>query len=193
MSSHIRRTTQGGTAPYAATTSSSSPHTTRRLPHHSPRTSSPPASTYFSPPAGDDQMEMHPTPGAQEHFAYSTTLRRHSLPPALPHGEAFPSRESVRYAVDQGTAGLWDRLVGIVKGKNGGSPEENGYIPVAKTEQTPSATYSSYHADVCNFFAFTPSSFPNLPSKGRCHTIPDILDPWLDRRCHPLPPPSSWL
>ena len=152
MSSHIRRTAQGGTAPYAATTSSSSPHTTRRLPHHSPRTSSPPASTYFSPPAGDDQMEMHPTPGAQEHFAYSTTLRRHSLPPALPHGEAFPGRESIRYAVDQGTAGLWDRLVGIVKGKNGGSPEENGYIPVAKTEQTPSATYSTYHADVCNFF-----------------------------------------
>ena len=153
MSSHIRRTTQGGDPPYSATSSSSSPYTTRRLLHHPPRTSSPPASTYFSPPVGDDQMEMHPTPGAQAHFAYSTTLRRHSLPHAPPHGEAFPGRESVRYAVtDQGSAGLWDRLLGIVKGKSGGSPGGNGYIPVAKTEQTPSATYATYHPDVRYLF-----------------------------------------
>ena len=106
-------------------------------------------------------MEMHPTPGAQAHFAYSTTLRRHSLPPTSPHSEAFPGRESVRYAMaDQGSAGLWDKLLGIVKGKSGGSPEENGYIPVAKTEQTPSATYSTYHADVRYFLRLRPLFSP---------------------------------
>ena len=66
----------------------------------SPRTSSPPTLTYFSPSAGDDQMEMRPTSGAQENFAYGTTLRQHSLPPTLPRGDAFPGRESVRYTVD---------------------------------------------------------------------------------------------
>ena len=140
MSSHIRRTTPSGTS------SSSSPHTTRRHLHYPPRTSSPPASTYFSPPVGDDQIELHPNPNAQAHFAYSTTLRRHSLPPTSPHGEDLPGVSHA--ATDQGSAGLWDQLLGVVKGKSGGSPEENGYIPVAKTEQTPSAIYSTYHVDV---------------------------------------------
>lgn len=149
MSSHSRRTTYADNTPYSATTSTSSPYTTRRLHHHPPRTSSPPASTYFSPPTGDDHMEMQPTPGAQAHFAYSTTLRRHSLPPTSPHSTAFPALESIRHAVtDQSSAGIWDRLLRTVNGKSGGSPEENGYLPVAKTEQTPSATYSSYEADV---------------------------------------------
>ncbi|KAH9036226.1 calcium-transporting ATPase [Lactarius pseudohatsudake] len=148
MSSQIRRAPYGGNTPYSPGSSSSSPYTTRRLLHQPPRTSSPPASTYFSPLAGDDQMEMQPNPGAQAHFAYSTTLRRHSVPPTPPHGAAFPALESIRYAVtDQSPAGLWDRLLSMVKGKSGGSPEENGYIPVAKTEQTPSATYSSYDVD----------------------------------------------
>jgi Ca2+-transporting ATPase len=119
-------------------------------------------------------MEMHPTPGAQAHFAYSTTLRRHSLP----HDEAFPGRESVRYAVtDQDSAGLWDRLLGMVKGKSGGSPEENGYIPVAKTEQTPSATYATYHADVRYYFASVAHllflrNFPRTSSNNSGHLRP---------------------
>ncbi len=141
-------------------------------------------------------MEMQPTPGAQAHFAYSTTLRRHSVPPTPPPGAAFPALESIRYAVtDQGPAGLWDRLLRIVRGNGGGSPEENGYIPAAKTEQTPSATYSSYDADVRYFCVCDPSSLSEtqLPFQGRRLTIPDILDPWLDRRCHSLPPAGSWL
>jgi Ca2+-transporting ATPase len=152
MSSHSRRPTYGDDAHYSATTSSSSPYTTRRLLHHPPRTSSPPASTYFSPPAGEAHMELQPTPGAQAHFAYSTTLRRHTAPPTSPHGTTFPALESIRHAVtDQSPAGLWDRLVSTVTGKSGGSPEENGYLPVAKNEQTPSATYSSYDPDVRSF------------------------------------------
>ncbi|KAF8262296.1 Ca-transporting ATPase [Lactarius quietus] len=146
MSTHNRRATYGENEPYATTSSSSSPYTNRRLVHYTPRTSSPPASTYFSPPAGDDHIEMQPAPGAQAHFAYSTTLRRHTLPPTSPHSSAFPALESIRHAVT-GPAGLWDRLLSTVKGKSGGSPEENGYLPVAKTEQTPSAIYSSYHVD----------------------------------------------
>lgn len=93
-------------------------------------------------------MEMQPTPGAQAHFAYSTTLRRHSAPVTSPHGATFPALESIRHAVtDQSPAGLWDKLLRTVTGKSGGSPEENGYLPVAKNEQTPSATYSSYDSD----------------------------------------------
>ena len=101
-------------------------------------------------------MEMQPTPGAQEHFAYSTTLRRHTAPLTSPHGTTFPALESIRHAVtDQNPAGLWDKLVRTVTGKSGGSPEESGYLPVAKNEQTPSATYSSYDADVRSFSPLT--------------------------------------
>jgi hypothetical protein len=52
---------------------------------------------------------------------------------------------------DQSPAGVWDRLVSTVTGKSGGSPEENGYLPVAKNEQTLLATYLSYDADVHSF------------------------------------------
>ena len=195
MSSHSRRATYGDNPPYSVTSSSSSPYTTRRLLHHAPRASSPPASTYFSPPAGDDHIEMQPAPGAQAHFAYSTTLRRHNVPPTSPHGTAFPALESIRHAVtDQGPTGLWDRLLSTVKGKSGGSPEENGYLPVAKSEQTPSATYSSYDAEV-RMFRVCASAFPEkmLSFQGCCRTTPDILNSWLDRRCHSLPSPGSWL
>jgi len=109
----------------------------------------------------------------------SITLRRHSLPPTSvtsPRGEAFPGRESVRYAVtDQGPVGLWDKVLGIVKGKSGGSPEENGYIPVAKTEQTPPATYATYHPDAHGYNEFRgPSSRYATPHRPHPH-----LNSWL--------------
>lgn len=111
-------------------------------------------------------MEMQPTPGAQEHFAYSTTLRRHTAPLTSPHATTFPALESIRHAVtDQSPAGLWDKLVRTVTGKSGGSPEESGYLPVAKNEQTPSATYSSYDADVRSFFASATLLFLTFISK----------------------------
>jgi Ca2+-transporting ATPase len=59
--------------------------------------------------------------------------------------------ESIRSAVaEQGPSGIWDRLVGLVKGiKQGGSPEQNGYELAPKAaEQTPSAKYASYTPEV---------------------------------------------
>jgi Ca2+-transporting ATPase len=73
------------------------------------------------------------------------------------HGASFPASfpafESIRSAVaEDGPSGIWDRLVGIIKGvKFGGTPEENGYELAPKVDQTPSAKYSSYDAEVRSF------------------------------------------
>jgi Ca2+-transporting ATPase len=63
--------------------------------------------------------------------------------------------EGIRSAVtEQGPSGIWDRLVGLVKGiKQGSSPEQNGYELAPKAaEQTPSAKYASYTAEVRPLF-----------------------------------------
>lgn len=63
--------------------------------------------------------------------------------------------ESIRTAVaEQGPSDIWGRLVALVKGiKHGGSPEENGYELAPKVaEQTPSAKYASYTAEVRPLF-----------------------------------------
>ena len=63
----------------------------------------------------------------------------------------MPDLESIRSAVtEQDPSGIWDRLVGLVKGiKPGASPEQNGYELAPKAvEQTPSAKYASHTAEV---------------------------------------------
>jgi len=83
------------------------------------------------------------------------------------HGTGFPDFESIRSAVaEDGPSGVWDRLVGFVKGvKFGGTPEENGYELAPKVDQTPSAKYSSYDAAVRSF----PVPSPQCPPKQRVH------------------------
>ncbi|OSC97591.1 calcium-transporting ATPase [Trametes coccinea BRFM310] len=83
------------------------------------RSESPPASAYFSHFSGDHHEEPQPTiPDASAHFAYSTTLRRHTLegPLGLPHPSAgVPSLEELRTAVQaEGARGLWERTVGRI-------------------------------------------------------------------------------
>jgi len=59
--------------------------------------------------------------------------------------------EGIRSAVtEEGPSGIWDWLVGLVGGiRHGGSPEQNGYELAPKAEeQTPSAKYASYTAEV---------------------------------------------
>ncbi|ETW74623.1 P-type ATPase [Heterobasidion irregulare TC 32-1] len=130
---------------------SSSTTYSRRVQQQAPRTPSPPASAYFSKFVGDEQ-EPQPTPDAQAHFAYSTTLRRHHLDGPLnlgtPHSSTFPGLESLRSAVtDEGPSGLWGRLVKLVTGRAGQS-SENGYTSVPTGEQrqqeTPSARYANH-------------------------------------------------
>ncbi|KAI0251244.1 hypothetical protein BJV78DRAFT_1347157 [Lactifluus subvellereus] len=103
--------------------SSSSPYT-RRTSHYPPRPASPPASAYFAP----------------------TTFKRHGIGSNTPHSAGFPALDTIRSAVtEQDPSGLWNRLLSLVK--DGGSPEENGYTPVPKVEQTASAKYSCYDAE----------------------------------------------
>ena len=137
---------------------SSSTTYSRRVQQQAPRTPSPPASAYFSKFVGDEQ-EPQPTPDAQAHFAYSTTLRRHHLDGPLnlgtPHSSTFPGLESLRSAVtDEGPSGLWDRLVKSVTGRAGQS-SENGYTSVPTGEQrqqeTPSARYVNHTVEVREF------------------------------------------
>jgi len=87
--------------------------------------------------------------------------------------------EGLHSATEQGPSGIWDRLVSLFKGvKYWGTPEENGYELAPKVvEQTPSAKYSSYTAEVrlffshCNISVLTvvrrrtssPNSAPPLP------------------------------
>ncbi|KAI0629557.1 calcium-transporting ATPase [Trametes polyzona] len=83
------------------------------------RSESPPASAYFSHFSGDHHEEPQPTiPDASAHFAYSTTLRRHTLegPLGLPHpppGSGITTLGELRNVVEtEGAKGLWERTVG---------------------------------------------------------------------------------
>ena len=83
------------------------------------RTESPPASAYFSHFDGDHHHDPLPSrPDADAHFAYSTTLRRHTLegplglPPVSP-GQGISSLGDLRNVVEtEGARGVWDRTVG---------------------------------------------------------------------------------
>lgn len=115
---------------------------------HVPRSPSPPASTYFSSFAGN--AEPQPTPDANAHFAYSTTLRRHHPDQSLSGGSsAFQSLGSV---VSTEGAELWDRVMSKVAG--GPSAEEtmeqghaNGHS-VKGQQETPSSQYAHFTVEV---------------------------------------------
>jgi Ca2+-transporting ATPase len=93
---------------------------------------------------------MQPIPDAERHFGSSSSFRRHGGVSG-----SMADLESIRSAVtEQGPSGIWDRLVSVVRGiKHGGSPEQNGYELAPKAaEQTPSAKYASYTAEVRPLF-----------------------------------------
>lgn len=82
--------------PYAANGSSAATSRTRP--------STPPASTYFTTYAEDPDQEPIPTPGAQTHFAFSSTLvRRQPDSPILGKGNFHPLSP---------VEGLVDRVLG---------------------------------------------------------------------------------
>ncbi|KAF8161750.1 Ca-transporting ATPase [Mycena galopus ATCC 62051] len=100
----------------ASSSSSSTRHAYAYSMHDSPRSASPPASTYFPLLSGDSGARLRPTPDAESHFAYSTTLRRHQ-----PDGPPI-SPVNIAYAVEAEASNLWSRVVSAVSGQ---TPDRN--------------------------------------------------------------------
>lgn len=115
------------------------------------RTDSPPASAYFSDFVGEQDPQPI-TPETSSHFAYSTTLRRHSLS----HPAGVTSFEELRSVVaEEGPSGLWHRVVAPIKGyfsQGGGQTAEYERVPmqVLKEEkhETPSSRFVYYNVQV---------------------------------------------
>ena len=137
-------------------------------PQYPPRADSPPSSAFFSS-RPDDEHDIQPTADAQRHFGSSTSFRRHGGGAVNSHSAGFPAFESIRSAVaEEGPSGVWDRLVGFAKGvQYGSTPEENGYELAPKVDQTPSAKYSSYDAEVRSFPVPSPWFLPERRVRGR--------------------------
>ncbi|KAF8499358.1 Ca-transporting ATPase [Gautieria morchelliformis] len=111
-----------------------------------PRSESPPASAYFSGFAGPHDEPL-PSAGAQAHFAYSTTLRRHNVDVvASPERQGFGPLQPLVSGVDE--AGGWLRR--IANGVSGGASREdraeNGWGEHSQShrqqKETPSAKYA---------------------------------------------------
>lgn len=107
------------------------------------RSDSPPASAYFPDVSHDTEREPRPTAGADSHFAYSTTLRRHNT-------------EGPLSAVDAGAVhNLWQRAIEAVTGERQQHYErlENGHagpesLAHAEKKDTPSAKFAHCTVEV---------------------------------------------
>ncbi|KDR75583.1 hypothetical protein GALMADRAFT_248070 [Galerina marginata CBS 339.88] len=97
--------------------------------HGGPRSPSPPASAYFPLLSGDAHTRLRPTPNAEAHFAYSTTLRRHQSEGAA----ALASPAVFAAAVNAEATNLWSRTVNAITGR-----QTNEYQPVDHDRETPS-------------------------------------------------------
>lgn len=121
------------------------------------RSPSPPASSYFPSFADSEFGEPQPTPGATSHFAYSTTLRRHTDPMGL-----APQKLS-----DGSTEGLLQKALRVVTGTRSRDDEAsyslvNGRSSPPRTireekRETPSARFAHWSVEVCDFFSVPPS------------------------------------
>ncbi|KIM40407.1 hypothetical protein M413DRAFT_28877 [Hebeloma cylindrosporum] len=95
-----------------------------------PRSPSPPASAYFPLlSAQDTTSRLRPTPDAEAHFAYSTTLRRHQSETAA----ALASPAEFAAAVNAEASSLWTRTINTITGRR-----TNEYQPVGR--ETPPVT-----------------------------------------------------
>lgn len=91
--------------PQQHTTTSTSANNGRRSP-------SPPASAYFPLLSADANDRLRPTPDAEQHFSYSTTLRRHHS-----EGAALTSPHHFAAAVEAEATSLWKRAILAVTGQ----------------------------------------------------------------------------
>ncbi|ESK85567.1 calcium-transporting atpase [Moniliophthora roreri MCA 2997] len=131
---------------------------------NTPRSASPPASAYFH--HDYDHDDLRPTPDADSHFAYSTTLRRH-------HTE---SSELTAEVLANEAQSLWARLLAFIAGK----PQENGVddreregerLPLQQRqlEHTPSAKFA--HTSVEDTIAFLRTH----PTEGLAESVISAL------------------
>ena len=117
-----------------AATSSASNYRFNALPSagpygHQVRADSPPASAYFPLLSADTNARLRPTPDAEAHFSYSTTLRRHQSEGAA----ALASPAVFAAAVNAEATSLWTRAVNAITGR-----QTNEYQPVESGRATPS-------------------------------------------------------
>ncbi|KAI1790315.1 calcium-transporting ATPase [Ganoderma leucocontextum] len=120
-----------GRAPYAANS---------RAPVYAQhRNESPPASAYFSHFPGNDHELQPTTPDAHAHFAYSTTLRRHTLEgplgmPSTPVRNTVPSIGELKAVMEtEGVKGVWERTGGrLLAAFSGGEQYER--LPTHREE-----------------------------------------------------------
>lgn len=133
-----------------STTSNSGPANARNT-----RTPSPPASAYFPLLSGDTNARLRPTPDAEAHFAYSTTLRRHHS-----DGAALTSPGLFAAAVEAEATSLWKRALLTITGQpepennieNGlplTRPQPTGGLQKEEKKDTISAKFAHYSAEVC--------------------------------------------
>lgn len=100
-----------------------------------PRSPSPPASAYFPLlSAQDTTSRLRPTPNAEAHFAYSTTLRRHQSDTAA----ALASPAEFAAAVNAEAAGLWTRTINTITGRGTNEYQQVGREtpPIPQREET---------------------------------------------------------
>lgn len=141
-----------------------------------PRSPSPPASSYFPSVSQQIGHEPQPTPDAVQHFAYSTTLRRHQWEGSLLQSPTVGFQNMASALSSDGLARLWQRAVSTVTGQpvNHAESMENGYAPlgteveVAHTH-TPSARFAHVTAED------TLAQFQTSPSQGLSHSQIPVL------------------
>lgn len=114
------------------------------------RSPSPPASSYFPSVSVTQDGEPLPTPGAANHFAYSTTLRRH-------HHEATFNLQLPQNLADEGLPSLWQKSKDVITRQLSRDTPENHYELVStgewvgqpqKYRETPSARFANWTAEV---------------------------------------------
>ncbi|KAF9486080.1 Ca-transporting ATPase [Pholiota conissans] len=149
---------------YRMTQHSANPYT------YSQRTPSPPASAYFPLLSADTNTRLRPTPDAESHFAYSTTLRRHHS-----DGAALTS-PAVFAAVNAEATSIWRRAVNTITGQ-----QTNEYQAVEGGRESPQITQRETTKDTASAkFAHhtveaTVSYFRTSLSDGLLHTDVTVL------------------
>jgi P-type Ca2+ transporter type 2C len=95
------------------------------------RSPSPPASSYFPSVSATQSGEPQPSPGAADHFAYSTTLRRHHHEASLSL-QLTPNLAEIKSAVTaEGLPSLWQKAKGVVTRRLSQDTTENRYESVS--------------------------------------------------------------
>ncbi|KAL4263970.1 High affinity Ca2+/Mn2+ P-type ATPase-like protein [Pleurotus pulmonarius] len=84
------------------------------------RSPSPPASSYFPLLSADGSARLRPTPDADSHFAYSTTLRRH-------HNDSLATVEAEANSI-------WQRVVAFITGSANSAEAGRTSPPIAQKE-----------------------------------------------------------